>query len=322
MAKRISIINFKGGVGKTTLAFHLATGLARYHDGKRVLLIDIDHQSSLSIVCLGDVAKWQAAVRGDRTINRVFQHLTMPGSAMPGTEIVIKSPIPRNRYPTLDLVPAALQLDDTEIKLTASQVGDAITSEWTKRTLLCQWLESTGVDNEYDYIIVDCPPATKIVTQNAIALSHGYIVPVIPEAVMERGAPHLVDLIQDGIDGMLQRYAQFLGTGATSVPGTYVPDTELIGLVVTRIKTARGYSGYSDNHTQHLRVLQRRWDSDLVTPYIEDGVGIGESLTMGLPVYDRERTSSGGLTQNVGKRGFGDQFRSLVDNLKARIDAL
>lgn len=42
MAKRISIINFKGGVGKTTLAFHFGTGLARYPDA-RVLLIDMDH---------------------------------------------------------------------------------------------------------------------------------------------------------------------------------------------------------------------------------------------------------------------------------------
>ena len=47
MAKRISIINFKGGVGKTTVAFHLATGLSRYYDA-RVLLVDVDHQSSLS----------------------------------------------------------------------------------------------------------------------------------------------------------------------------------------------------------------------------------------------------------------------------------
>ena len=52
MAKRVSVINFKGGVGKTVLAFHLGAGLARYHDAK-VLMIDVDHQSSLSIVCLG-----------------------------------------------------------------------------------------------------------------------------------------------------------------------------------------------------------------------------------------------------------------------------
>ena len=57
MAKRISIINFKGGVGKTTLAFHLGTGLAWLHDS-RVLLVDMDHQSTLSILCLRP-AGWQ-----------------------------------------------------------------------------------------------------------------------------------------------------------------------------------------------------------------------------------------------------------------------
>jgi chromosome partitioning protein len=62
MAKRISIINFKGGVCKTTLAFEFAAGLARFHDGSRVLLVDMDHQSSLSIVCL-TAAGWEQAVR-------------------------------------------------------------------------------------------------------------------------------------------------------------------------------------------------------------------------------------------------------------------
>jgi chromosome partitioning protein len=56
MAKRVSVINFKGGVGKTTLALQLAAGLTRFH-GSRVLLVDVDHQSSLSIVCLSG-ANW------------------------------------------------------------------------------------------------------------------------------------------------------------------------------------------------------------------------------------------------------------------------
>ena len=72
MAKRISVINFKGGVGKTTLAFHLATGLARYHDGRKVLLIDMDHQSSLSIICLG-ANQWGKAVQDKQTIDEVFR---------------------------------------------------------------------------------------------------------------------------------------------------------------------------------------------------------------------------------------------------------
>ena len=97
----------------------------------------------------------------------------------------------QKRYSSLDMVPASLQLDDIEIELTATHQGNAIQSEWNKRTLLCRWIEETKLDKLYDYIIFDCPPATKIVSQNAIAASHGYIIPVVPEAVMERGAPHL-----------------------------------------------------------------------------------------------------------------------------------
>lgn len=316
MAKRVSVINFKGGVGKTTLAFHLATGLARYYNGTRVLLIDIDHQSSLSILCIGP-HQWQTATAAGQTVDMVFQHFTVPGSPLPGSNLVIGNAIRGGRYPTLDLVPASLHLDDTEIELAAAQTGNPILSEWTKRTLLCQWIETTGIDNEYDYIIIDCPPATKIVSQNAIALSHGYIVPVVPEAVMERGAPHLVDLIRDRIDAKLRLLARF-GT----LRPTYVDTTQLVGLVVTRITTSRGSSGYTNDHTEHLDQLRRQWGASLLTPYIVSGTGVSESLTSGLPVYDHEYTPGGNLTQNVGKRGLPEQYRRLVANLKARIDAL
>lgn len=307
MAKRVSIINFKGGVGKTTLAFHLATGLARFH-GARVLLIDVDHQSSLSILCLGP-ERWEKEVERGKSVDLVFQHVTIPGRPMPGPEIVVASP--KSGYPNVALVPASLQLDDTEIQLTATQVGSAIQSEWIKRTLLCEWIEGAGVDDAYDYVIFDCPPATKIVSQNAIAASHGYIVPVVPEAVMERGAPHLVHLIRDGIDAQLASLAKFGAHRAA-----YVPETKLAGLVVTRIKTSGGYSGYTNDHTQHLEQLKRRWGKDLVVPYIEDGVGISECLSEGVPVYDRD------YTQNVGGRGFATQFKQVVGNLKKRIDKL
>lgn len=160
----------------------------------------------------------------------------------------------------------------------------------------------------YDYVIFDCPPATKIVSQNAIAASHGYIVPVVPEAVMERGAPHLVKLIQDGIDAQLSALAKFGGGRAS-----YVPDTKLVGLVVTRIKTHRGDSGYTNTHTQHLDQLKRRWGANLLTPMIEDGVGISESLSDGVPVYDSRST------QNVRYRGFVEQYQNVVAELKTRL---
>ena len=114
MAKRVSIINFKGGVGKTTLAFHLATGLSRYHDAVRVLLVDMDHQSSLSILCLGPDA-WGEAVQEERTIDEVFKPFVGRRPELPNSELIIQNPMGRSSYATLDLVPASLQLDDTEI---------------------------------------------------------------------------------------------------------------------------------------------------------------------------------------------------------------
>ena len=317
MAKRISIINFKGGVGKTTLAFHLGTDLAYLREdveeeGSRVLLVDMDHQSSLSLLCLG-ANGWERAVNSGRTVEAVFRPFVGDERALPGTEIIARSPMhPRDPiYDLMDLVPASLRLDDTEIELTASYQNNAIRSEWNKRTLLCRWLEETGVDDEYDYIIFDCPPATKIVSQNAIAASHGYIVPVIPEAVMERGAPHLRDMMRSGIDARLKDLAPMGDARAM-----YVPDTQLVGLVITQIQVASGRSGYTDDHTQHLNSLQRRWGTTLLEPYIVRGTGVSAALADNLPVY------SCGKDPRIDRREIHVKFVDLMFKIKSRIDAL
>ena len=322
MAKRISIINFKGGVGKTTLAFNLGTGLACFHSA-RVLLIDMDHQSSLSIVCLGS-DKWDKAVYSKQTVDEIFRPFV--GQAIPPSgEIIIKAPVGnihmhsngRNYHDcrSMDIVPASLSLDNIEIELTASHQGDAINSEWNKRTLICRWIEDNKIDDNYDYIIFDCPPATKIVSQNAIAASHGYIIPVVPEAVMERGAPHLHDMVKSGIDARLQKLATMRGTRSV-----YVPDTKLIGLVITRIRTApNSYSGYTDEHTQHLESLKRLWKEKLIQPYILDGTGVTAALSAGRPVYD---TRTNNWFQNIHDRGIHDQYMEVTNVIKEGIDAL
>jgi chromosome partitioning protein len=149
MTKRISIINFKGGVGKTTIALHLATGLARYHNNK-VLLLDVDHQSSLSITCLR--REWEEVDTAGKTINSIFLHFTDPlrETPMPGDEIIYRKPF-RTRpfrkswdYDNLDLVPSTLKLDETELDLTSTSIGPTDESEWGKRSQICRWLEKNN----------------------------------------------------------------------------------------------------------------------------------------------------------------------------------
>lgn len=322
MAKRISIINFKGGVGKTTLAFHLGTGLAAFHN-KRVLLVDMDHQSSLSIVCLR-ADRWSEAVDKRQTVDEIFRPFVNPSHQV-GDEIIIRSPVKDSfwdyrggqshscTYDSMDIAPASLGLDDTEIELTASPQGNAIHPEWNKRTLLCKWIEETGIDAKYDYIIFDCPPATKIVSQNAIAASHGYIIPVVPEAVMERGAPHLYDMMKSGIDTRLKALASMGESRAI-----HVPDTELVGLVITRVQVASW--GCTIDHKQHIASLQRRWGNALMKPYIHQGTGVSSALSAGRPVYNRRGIAN--WSQNIGKRGIDGQFINLTNEIKRRVDAL
>jgi len=310
MAKRVSIINFKGGVGKTTLAFHLGTGLARYHDA-RVLLIDMDHQSSLSVICLRS-ERWVKKAQEKLTVDTIFQPFIDDSTTPPRKEIIVNSPLNDQDYAGMDIVPASLQLDDTEIILTASHRGEPSKSEWDKRTYICRWIEETGVDADYDYIIFDCPPATKIVAQNAIAASHGYIIPVVPEAVMERGTPHLHKMVRSGIDARLKKLAR---DEMATPRAMHVPESELFGVVVTRIeRSGNANSGYTNDHTWHLESLKDHWGSDLLKPYILKGAGVSETLTFSKPVYDRSGDS------RIGGRGIDQQYKKLIKNIKRRID--
>jgi len=314
VTKRVSVINFKGGVGKTALALHLATGLSRYHE-KRVLLVDVDHQSTLSIICLKG-KEWEKAVDDGRTINAIFQHFITQNVPLPGRNIIYKKPY-KTDYPNLDLIPATLQLDETELDLTSTTMGDPIESEWNKRTLICRWIEENNVDEDYDYIIFDCPPATKLVTQNAIATSHGYIIPVIPDAVSTRGIPHLIERVFTKIDSKFSGLAQYLSAKGKRISNTYVPSTKLIGIVICKIKThGMAYSGYTSDHTRHLNTIKGMFPKHIVKPYIVEGVGVPECLSLGSPVYDYPDT------QNVKNRHFVDLFKDLTSNLKERIDTL
>lgn len=311
--KVVSVINFKGGVSKTTLSFHLACFLART---SRVLLIDVDHQSSLSIVILK--AAWQGRVSKNATVNRIFESYTNRRIQSPGNSIVVSNPMRRghwNEYANLDLVPAQFELDDTEIDLASTFAGNPALSDWEKRTLLAAWLDEIDAQGRYDYVIFDCPPATKIVSQNALASSHGYIVPVIPDELSSRGVTHFSSLVQQKIDEKLEYLRTSARVPQDQVPAAYVPSTKMVGIVPSLIKSAgRAASGMTNIHTEQLAALRGQWGGAVLSTVGKHYIGVPEALNAGLPVWNFWGSNAGRKPKAM--------MTGICTELKTRIDAL
>lgn len=313
--KAISIINFKGGVSKTTLSFHLACFLSR---SARVLLIDIDHQSSLSLVMLRSNT-WQNLVANNSTINRVFESYSNRHVQMPGTEIIVPNPMQRphsvNLYPNLSLVPAQFELDDTEIDLASTFFSNPTMSDWDKRTLMASWLDSINAQANFDYVIFDCPPATKIVSQNALACSDGYIIPVIPDELSSRGVTHFTSLVRTKIDEKLEWLRQAARVPSNVTPNTYVSSTQLAAIVPSLVKTAgNAASGMTNIHTEQLGALRRQWQGAVLPTVGKHYIGIPEAMNAGMPVWDYWGSNA--------KRSVKNMMTNICTELKTRIDAL
>ena len=313
MARKVSIINFKGGVGKTTLSFHLAAHLA---EKSRVLVIDVDHQSSLSIVMLGG-RLWEKAADDRRTSNTIFESFCNRRVSMPGSEIITKNPLHARSpkydfYANLDLVPAQFELDDTEIELASTTVGSATVSEWQKRTLLTEWLDKINAERDYDYIVFDCPPATKLVSQNALAASDFFIIPVIPDVMSSRGVTHFRNLVTEKIDKKLAFLKTGAGISAQDTPKSYVATTKLAAIVPFLAKHAgNALSGLTNIHTEQLGELRKRWGKDLIETVVKNFTGVAEAMDAGWPVWTAY------VTQNIKKSI--PMMRSACVELQARL---
>ncbi|MCS4535032.1 ParA family protein [Corynebacterium sp. HS2168-gen11] len=166
-AKIISMCNQKGGVGKTTSTINLGACLAEA--GRRVLLVDLDPQGALS-AGLGIPHEDL-----DITIyNLLVDH-----------HISIHSALHKTAVPGLDLVPANIDLSAAEIQL-VNEVGREQTLARALRPVM----------KDYDYIILDCQPSLGLLTVNALACSHGVIIPMECEYFSLRGLALLTDTVE------------------------------------------------------------------------------------------------------------------------------
>src|SRR5262245_49504552 len=173
-ARRISFVNFKGGVGKTSLAVNVSACLA-YDLGQRVLLVDCDTQSNASIWLMG-VERWNVINSAPgRSIYGMF---------LPNLPPVVNNVIPSvvrdgqgmHLIPNLDLLPATYELMDLEEEYQDSH-GDPFYYRFHEHL--------RSLFNHYDYILFDCPPNLFRATKCAIIANQEIYVPCNPDKLIE-----------------------------------------------------------------------------------------------------------------------------------------
>ena len=187
MAVTISLINMKGGVGKTTLTIALAEFMAIEH-GLKVLVIDLDPQSNAT-ACLMDLVEWKRRNMRGQTIMRLFLDTFKKWPVFSPREALVKNASNiGGGVEGLDLMPSGQELIDLQDSLLAafSGPGEEASSLYLLRDSLA------GLLPEYDIVLVDCPPSLGIITQNGLAVSDYYLIPVIPETMSIHGIPQIV----------------------------------------------------------------------------------------------------------------------------------
>jgi|GEM_PF-336661 len=207
MGKVISIINLKGGVGKTTLAACLGEFLGITFR-KRTLLIDMDHQTNLTYAMVPPKTA-NACTAGRKTIFHMLE------SALSGNQWSLRDSIVTDcsnidGSSSLHLVvslPDVGHLD--EMILEAYEKKNRFASE--PRCILRDHIREEGLMEAYDYILIDCPPSLGLPTINALLASDYFVVPVVPEFLSLQG----LNLIMKRVTGLKDRYdanIDFAGT--------------------------------------------------------------------------------------------------------------
>ena len=167
MGKIIAIANQKGGVGKTTTSMNLASGLS--YIGKRVLLVDFDPQ--------GNATHGIGAhtVGFDKTVYDIL----MRDENVEDVKVTLQ-------MPPLDVLPSTIDLSGADVDMAQYETG--------REQLLKRKLEA--VRDQYDYIIIDCPPALGLLNTNALTAADSVMIPVQCEYFALEGLTQLLSTIR------------------------------------------------------------------------------------------------------------------------------
>ncbi len=278
MTHIISIINLKGGVGKT----HTTVALAETYSAllkKKVLVIDLDPQTNATTMLIGE-ERWSKLNKKHRTLAQLFKD-ALNGNNHPVFDLnktLQKQVSDVKNAKSVDLLPSSLDLIDVQDRLATIPSGKYYAVNPIE--LLSRAVKP--IIEYYDIILIDCPPNLGIITLNGLQMSHGYIIPTIPDILSTYGIPQI-----------MKRVKEF----STEI----VEDIQPFGIVVSK---------YREQSTVHKNVIKQLRDKNyaqVFNTFIKENNQIASAAE-----YNSGQIT---LKQKYGYDGSADAYEALAKEI-------
>ena len=290
----ISVLNLKGGVGKTTLTANLAATLATAD--RPALVIDLDYQRSLSMLLVGDKERILLH-RGGLTAQRFLAGETHGAAELTAKLKDLAPAVPHCSILTNSDAraggPAADSLEETETRLMVEWLLDRRRPD--PRFFLREALHDPGLD--FGYVLLDCPPRLTTACVAALAASDFVLIPVVPDPVSTRAVENLLRTLRRFRDELL-------------------PELAVLGVVPNMVRLLKGEP--IRDHALALADLKpalaaSEWDEPV--PVFESGIKHDSAFGKSAAALDADGT----VRLAVADPEIGAAFRSLADELHKEI---
>ena len=309
MATVLAFINYKGGVAKTTSAYHIGCWLAGPKE-KRVLLIDIDPQTNLTFLC-ASVDDWKKRKQSTGTILHMYKRY-VGGKPIDTKKYIWREPIrlrDRRRHPRVHLIPCDIDLIGEDVATggiigvypSMAKLKEQAVSVLRDRQFLCRVVDEVG--SEYDYIIIDCPPNLYLMTQNALLASDYYIVTAIPD--------HLSTIGLNTLYRKVREMNRMLKSAATLAGGRETDFAKLGGILFVRVRIG----GRVMTNAHAGKMFEVRSDSEFgdkcFDMHTTELIGYTEAAANSLPVWLHDSDNARRATEK-------QEYPKVVDQLLQR----